>query len=164
MQIVITRDKDGSRRAEGRVVKVVKHEQNEIIGTYEECGHYGFVIPDNQKISKDIFVAQGRNAGAVTGHKVIVKLTDYGNERKNPEGYVSEILGHVNDPGTDILSIIRGYELPVEFPEEVMEQVEGIPEHVSDQEYADRLDLRAAQTVTIDGEDAKDLDLSLIHI
>ena len=77
VQIVITRDKDGSRRAEGRVVKVVKHEQNEIIGTYEECGHYGFVIPDNQKISKDIFVAQGRNAGAVTGHKVIVKLTDY---------------------------------------------------------------------------------------
>lgn len=158
VQIVITRDKDGSRRAEGRVVKVVKHEQNEIIGTYEECGHYGFVIPDNQKISKDIFVAQGRNAGAVTGHKVIVKLTDYGNERKNPEGYVSEILGHVNDPGTDILSIIRGYELPVEFPEVVMEQVEGIPERVSDQEYADRLDLRAAQTVTIDGEDAKDLD------
>ena len=96
--------------------------------------------------------------GAVTGHKVIVRITDFGDDRKKPEGVITEILGHVNDPGVDILSIIKAYGLPEGFPDDVMVQVAGIPDEVEEEEKKNRLDLRHLQTVTIDGEDAKDLD------
>ncbi len=96
--------------------------------------------------------------GAVTGHKVVVKITDFGGEKKKPEGMVTEIIGHVNDPGTDILSIIRAYDLPEEFPPEVMRQAALMPDRVDERETAGRLDLRHIPTVTIDGEEAKDLD------
>ena len=114
--------------------------------------------------------------GAVTGHKVVARITDFGSPGKNPEGEIVEIIGHVNDPGTDILSIVRAYGLPEEFPLEVMEQAEKTEDRISQEEYAGRRDLRSLLTVTIDGEDAKDLDdavtlwkegdvyLSLIHI
>ena len=96
--------------------------------------------------------------GAVNGHKVVVKITDFGGEGKKPEGVIKEILGHVNDPGTDILSIVRAYGLPEEFPDSVMKQVESVPDSISGKDMQGRLDLRELQTVTIDGEDAKDLD------
>ena len=96
--------------------------------------------------------------GAVTGHKVGVKVTDFGGENKKPEGIVTEIIGHVNDPGTDIISIIKAYGLPEEFPAEVEKSLDRIPDEVDGKEMAGRLDLRNLQTVTIDGEDAKDLD------
>ena len=96
--------------------------------------------------------------GAVTGHKAIVRITDFGDDKKKPEGVITEILGHVNDPGVDILSIIKAYGLPEGFPDEVMAQVAGIPDEVEEEEKKNRLDLRHLQTVTIDGEDAKDLD------
>lgn len=146
------------RRTEGTVVKIVKHANAEIIGYYQKNKSFGFVIPDNQKITKDVFIPEGKDKGAVTGHKVVVRVTDFGGPDKKPEGVITEIIGHVNDPGTDILSVIRGYGLPEEFPDSVMKQVEGIPDHVDLKEMAGRLDLRNLQTVTIDGEDAKDLD------
>ena len=96
--------------------------------------------------------------GAVTGHKVVVELTSYGTLKKNPEGRVKEIIGHINDPGTDIMSIIKAYDLPLEFPESVMKSLNDIPDELSPKDYAGRVDLRDLQTVTIDGEDAKDLD------
>ena len=96
--------------------------------------------------------------GAVTGHKVVVRIKDFGGNGKNPEGRITEILGHVNDPGTDILSIVRGFNLPCQFPEEVMEEVERIPDSVSEEETKGRMDFRDLPTVTIDGEDAKDLE------
>ena len=96
--------------------------------------------------------------GAVTGHKVVVRLTSFGGTRKKPEGRVTEIIGHVNDPGTDILSIVKAYGLPEEYPPEVMEQVSRIPDEVTAEEMQGRKDIRSWQTVTIDGEDAKDLD------
>ncbi len=99
-----------------------------------------------------------RSKGAVDGHKVVVELTSYGDERHKPEGKIVEILGHINDPGVDILSIIRGYDLPEAFGEKVMNQAERIPDAVSDADRAGRMDLRDVQMVTIDGEDAKDLD------
>ena len=148
----------GGRRAEGTVVKVLERANQILVGYYQKSKNFGFVIPDNQKIGEDVFIPQGKDMGAVTGHKVIVKLTDYGGERKKPEGEIVEIIGHVNDPGTDILSIVKAYGIPDEYPQEVMEQIEHIPDEVQEAEKVGRKDIRDWQTVTIDGEDAKDLD------
>ena len=146
------------KRAEGHVVKVLEHANEEIIGFYQKNKNFGFVIPDNQKLSKDVFVPQGKDMGAVNGHKVVVRVTDFGGPGRKPEGIITEILGHVNDPGTDILSIVRAYGLAEEFPDGVMKQVAAVPDHVDGKDMQGRLDLRDLQTVTIDGEDAKDLD------
>ena len=185
VQIVVeSQDRGGGRRAEGSVLKVLEHANKEVVGYYQKSKGFGFVIPDNQKISKDIFIPQGCDMGAVTGHKVVARIKEFGDANHKPEGVVTEILGHVNDPGTDILSIVRAYGLPEEFPPEVMDEVEGCPDEVAvpgmtrDEEtwdgpygigdltspadwtgdLAGRLDLRGLRTVTIDGEDAKDLD------
>jgi len=121
----------GGRRAEGAVIRVLEHANEEVVGYYQKNKNFGFVIPDNQKLAKDIFIPQGCDMGAVTGHKVVVKITDFGSEKHKPEGRVTEIIGHVNDPGTDILSIVRAYGLPEAFPQEVMEEIEDIPDHVT---------------------------------
>ncbi len=146
------------KRAEGRVLKVLEHANSQIIGYYQKNKSFGFVIPDNQKLSKDVFIPQGKDMGAMTGHKVVVKVTDFGGPSHKPEGIITEILGHVNDPGTDILSIVRAYGLPEEFPDGVMKQVASMPDGISGEDMQGRLDLRDLMTVTIDGEDAKDLD------
>lgn len=146
------------RRREAQIVKVLEHGNDEIVGYYKKNKKYGFVIPDNRKLVNDVYVTQKHSMGAVTGHKVVVKLTSYGDEHHNPEGKVIEILGHVNDPGTDILSIVKAYNLPMEFSDQIMAYLEQIPETVSAEEMDGRLDLRTVKTVTIDGEDAKDLD------
>ncbi len=146
------------RRKEAEVVKIMEHGNTEVVGYYQKNKSFGFVIPDNQKISDDIFISKKDSMGAVTGHKVVVKLTSFGDKRRKPEGKVIEILGHVNDPGTDILSIVRAFNLPMEFPEQVMDYLEQIPESVFVEEIEGRMDIRDWKTVTIDGEDAKDLD------
>ncbi len=146
------------RRKEAEVVKIMEHGNTEVVGYYQKNKSFGFVIPDNQKISDDIFISKKDSMGAVTGHKVVVKLTSFGDKRRKPEGKVIEILGHVNDPGTDILSIVRAFNLPMEFPDQVMDYLEQIPESVSVEETEGRMDIRDWKTVTIDGEDAKDLD------
>jgi len=157
--LVSAESKPGNgKRAEGHVVKVLEHANGQIIGYYQKNKNFGFVIPDNQKISKDVFIPQGKDMGAMTGHKVVVKVTDFGGAERKPEGIITEILGHVNDPGTDILSIVRAYGLPEEFPDSVMKQVAAVPDAISGKDMQGRLDLRSLQTVTIDGEDAKDLD------
>ncbi|MDE7341751.1 MAG: ribonuclease R [Lachnospiraceae bacterium] len=157
VQVELLPGKRGKRQ-EAVVRKVLEHGARQIVGTYEQSASFGFVIPDNGKIGTDIFVPKERSKGAVDGHKVVVELTSYGDERHNPEGKIVEILGHINDPGVDILSIIRGYDLPEAFGEKVMNQAERIPDTVSDADRAGRTDLRDVQMVTIDGEDAKDLD------
>ena len=157
VQIVIEGEARG-KRAEGAVLRILEHVNKTVIGFYQKNKNFGFVLPDNQKLGQDIFIPQGKDMGAVTGHKVIVRITDFGDDRKKPEGVITEILGHVNDPGVDILSIIKAYGLPEGFPDEVMVQVAGIPDEVEEEEKKNRLDLRHLQTVTIDGEDAKDLD------
>lgn len=156
--VAVETEAENSKRAEGRVLKVLEHANKEIIGFYQKNKNFGFVIPDNQKLAKDIFIPQGKDMGAVTGHKVVARVTDFGGPDKKPEGVITEILGHVNDPGIDILSIVRAYGLPEEFSREVMEQTASVPDQVSEEEKQDRLDLRELLTVTIDGEDAKDLD------
>lgn len=150
---------NSGRRQEAQIIKIIARGMTQVVGTYERTGeNFGFVIPDNGKLAQDIFVSKERSKGAVSGHKVVVEITDYGIGRKNPEGKVVEILGHLNDPGVDIMSIVRGYELPVEFSEKIMNQAERVSQDVSEADCQGRRDLRALQMVTIDGEDAKDLD------
>ena len=183
VRILVTRQEEGDRRAEGQVVRVLEHANSQVIGTYEKNKSFGFVIPDNTRIGVDVFIPQEKDMGAVTGHKVVAKIRDFGDGKRRPVGEIVEILGHVNDPGTDILSIVRAYGLPEEFPPEVMAQIQNIPDQVyvpqetpalscgsryglddlrTHEEWAGdlagRLDLRSLPTVTIDGEDAKDLD------
>ena len=158
VSVKLTADAAGGRRAEGVITAVLERTHDHVVGTYQQSRKFGFVVPDNKKFTKDIFVPQGQSMNAVTGHKVVVQMTDYGSRFKNPEGRIIEILGRADDPGTDVLSIIRAYNLPEEFPKEVMEQVAHIPSEVLEREKAGRRDLRNLQTVTIDGEDAKDLD------
>ncbi len=146
------------KRAEAQVVRVLEHANETLVGYFQKNKSFGFLVPDNQKIGRDIFIPQGKDMGAVNGHKVVVRITDYGSGRRNPEGVVTEILGHANDPGVDILSIVRAYGLPEEYPPEVMEQAGHMPDQVLEKDLAGRRDLREWQTVTIDGEDAKDLD------
>ena len=155
---VILLKKPAGKRQEAEVIKVIERGTNTIVGTFQKSRNFGFVVPDNQKLAEDIFIPIERSKGAVDGHKVVVELTDYGSERKKPEGKVVEILGHINDPGVDIMSIVKGFDLPVEYPEKVMNQAERIPDEILEADCAGRTDLRDMVMVTIDGEDAKDLD------
>ncbi len=151
-------DSPVGKRTEASVVKVVERGLKRIVGVYDQSKNFGFVIPDNQKIDGDIFIAKKNSMGAMTGHKVVVDILSYGDKVKSAEGKVVEILGHINDPETDVLSVVRELDIPVEFPEEVMTYVKSLPDYVSSREMAGRTDLRHLTTVTIDGEDAKDLD------
>lgn len=147
------------RRQEAQVVEILARGMKQIVGIYDKNNkNFGFVIPDNTKINEDVFVPVERSKGAVSGHKVVCEITDYGKNNRKPEGKITEILGHVNDPGVDIMSIVKGYELPTEFSEKIMHQVERVASEVSEADMAGRRDLRNVQMVTIDGEDAKDLD------
>lgn len=158
VEVVLTKASDGERRREGKILKIVSRGTQRLVGYYQKRKSFGFVVPDNERFLQDIFVPAERSKGAVTGHKVVVELTSYGGKDKKPEGKVVEILGHVNDPGVDILSIVKGYDLPVEFPERVLNQAERVAQPVSPADMAGRKDVRNWQMVTIDGEDAKDLD------
>ncbi len=159
VEIAITKE-SSKRSREGKIIKILARGITRVVGLYETNPgkSFGFVLPDNQKFQKDIFIPAEKSKGAVSGHKVVVELTSYGGDGKKPEGRILEIIGHVNDPGTDIMSIVKGYELPAEFPEKVLRQAERVSKPVSEADMAGRKDLRNVQMVTIDGEDAKDLD------
>ncbi len=146
------------KRQEVEIIRILERGTSKIVGTFQKSKNFGFVIPDNSRIAADIFIPIERSRGAVDGHKVVAELTSYGGKDRKPEGKITEILGHINDPGVDILSIVKGYELPMEFSEKVMKQAERTASEVSDADREGRLDLRELTMVTIDGEDAKDLD------
>lgn len=146
------------KRKEGAVLNVIERGMKHVVCTYEASENFGFAVPDNTRFGSDIFIPKGKSMGAVAGHKVVVEVTSYGKKDKKPEGRVVEIIGHINDPGTDILSIVKAYDMPVEFSEKIMHQVENVSKKVTDADMAGRMDLRDWTMVTIDGEDAKDLD------
>ena len=158
VRIIIRDGQKEGKRKEGVVVKVLERGMPEIVGTYQLNRDFGFVISDNPKFSKDIFIPRKEAAGIKNGDKVIAVITDYGSRNKNPEGKIKENLGNIRTPGTDILAIVKSFGIPSEFPEKVMKQAQRVPDHVLDADRDGRLDLRHLQTVTIDGEDAKDLD------
>lgn len=161
VEFVITKDNQGQRHSrEGRIVRITARGLTKVVGLFrkKERQNYGFVLPDNQRFPFDVFIPAEKAGGAVDGHKVVAKLTSYGEGGRKPEGAVIEIIGHVNDPGTDILSIVKGYDLPVEFSEKILNQADRAAKAVAPSDLAGRKDLRSWQMVTIDGEDAKDLD------
>lgn len=150
---------DGTgKKREGIIVSILERANETVVGTFVKSKNFGFVIADNQKLGKDIFIPKEFTKGAVSGHKVVVRLTNYGNADKKPEGKIIEILGHINDPGVDILSIVKAHHFSIQFPDKVIQQIKKIEDTVDSKEYAGRVDLREEQMVTIDGEDAKDLD------
>lgn len=159
VEFVLTKEGRGRSR-EGKITRIISRGLKEIVGLYQkkDTQNYGFVIPDNQKFARDVFIPIEKSKGAVNGHKVVVELTSYGEAGKKPEGKVTEIIGHINDPGTDIMSIVKGYGLPVEFSEKILNQADRVAKDVSQADMAGRKDLRGWQMVTIDGEDARDLD------
>lgn len=159
VEFVFTKEGRGRSR-EGKIIRIISRGLKEIVGLYQkkDTQNYGFVIPDNQKFARDVFIPIEKSRGAVNGHKVVVELTSYGEAGKKPEGKVTEIIGHINDPGTDIMSIVKGYGLLVEFSEKILNQAERVAKDVSRADMAGRKDLRGWQMVTIDGEDARDLD------
>lgn len=157
VQVQVLDVKTGKRR-EGKIVNIVERGTNTVVGTFAKSRNFGFVIADNQRFGKDIYIPKSQTKGAVSGHKVVVELTSFGGKDKKPEGKVIEILGHINDPGVDIRSIVKAYGLAEAFPKDVMDEVESMPSEVTSQDWAGRVDIRDWQTVTIDGEDAKDLD------
>ena len=146
------------KKADGVIIKVLERGIVRVVGLYEQSKGFGFVIADDKKFAKDVFIAKENAKGAVSGHKVVVEIINYGEERRNPEGKIVEILGHINDPGVDILSVIYRFDLSVEFPDEVYKEIENLEVEVLEKDKEGREDLRDILTITIDGEDAKDLD------
>ncbi|MBS4190382.1 ribonuclease R [Bacillus sp. FJAT-49705] len=153
----VSSETSGQRR-EGTIVRILERGIQQIVGTYTESKHFGFVLPDDKKFASDIFIPKNASLGAVEGHKVVVKLTTYPEGRKSAEGEVIQILGHKNDPGVDILSIIHKHSLPMAFPDEVLDHANNTPETIEEKDLDNRRDLRNETIVTIDGADAKDLD------
>lgn len=143
---------------EGEVKAIESHSIKQVVGTFSEARHFGFVVPDDKRIMQDIFVPKGQELGAVEGHKVLVQITQYSDGTNSPEGQISAILGHKNDPGVDILSIIYQHGIEIEFPDDVLKEAEDVPETIQPDELKGRRDLRDDLTITIDGADAKDLD------
>ncbi|EIE3633495.1 ribonuclease R [Staphylococcus pseudintermedius] len=143
---------------EGEVKAIESHSIKQVVGTFSEARHFGFVVPDDKRIMQDIFVPKGQELGAVEGHKVLVQITQYSDGTNSPEGQISAILGHKNDPGVDILSIIYQHGIEIEFPDDVLKEAENVPETIQSDELKGRRDLRDELTITIDGADAKDLD------
>jgi ribonuclease R len=161
--ILVSVTKKTGDKLEGEVRRVIKRANDQVVGTFQDETHYGFVIPDDKRLGQDVFVPKGAINGAQQGQKVVVKLTKFPEGRKNAEGEVIEILGDKNDPGVDIVSIIRKFNLPEAFPDEVIAQSEEVPDTISEDEIRGRRDLRDKMIVTIDGEDAKDLD-DAVHV
>ncbi|EJG1245283.1 ribonuclease R [Staphylococcus pseudintermedius] len=143
---------------EGEVKAIESHSIKQVVGTFSEARHFGFVVPDDKRIMQDIFVPKGQELGAVEGHKVLVQITQYSDGTNSPEGQISAILGHKNDPGVDILSIIYQHGIEIEFPDDVLKEAKNVPETIQPDELKGRRDLRDELTITIDGADAKDLD------
>ena len=145
-------------QTEGEVIRILERANREIVGTFEQSGNFGFVVPDEGRIYHDIFVSQSECMNACNGDKVVVEITRWPQNRRSPEGRIIEVLGRRDAPGVDILSIIKKYRLPLEFPQEVINHAAKIPQEVTADDLEGRKDLRAWKTVTIDGADAKDLD------
>ncbi len=161
MDKVLVKIRKGSlrgKRPEGEVVRILNRANTRIIGSFEKSRYCGFVTPDDRRIPGGVYIPKSEFNGAVTGCKVVVEIVNWPDKRKSAEGRVIEILGNCGEPGIDIISIAKSYDIEIEFPEEVIEQVKTIPMVVEEGEIQERRDLRERKIVTIDGEDAKDLD------
>ncbi|MBM7870483.1 ribonuclease R [Clostridium pascui] len=158
VMVKILREEDGGKKCEGEIVRIIERANKSVIGVFEESKNFGFVVPDEKRMYQDIYVSKEKAKGAKTGDIVIVEIQKWPDTRRSPEGKVVEILGKKGDRGIDILTIIKKYRLPEEFPPKVQSYADKIPEEIPEEEFVKRVDLRKLKIVTIDGEDAKDLD------
>ncbi len=158
VMVQITKEDIGKKKCEGEVVKIIDRANKTVIGVFESSRNFGFVVPEDKRIQNDIFIPKAKTNGAEDGDVVIVEIIEWAGKRRNPEGKVIDILGKKGDKGIDILTIIKKHGLPEEFPPKVQKYAEGIEEEIPKSEYKRRVDLRDVRMVTIDGEDAKDLD------
>ena len=154
----VTPAQEEGRSREGEIIRILERANEKIVGTFERSKTFGFVTPDNVKLTQDIFVAKKYFKGAKTGSKVVVKITKWPSGRRSAEGEVIEVLGKAGDPGVDVLSVMRQYELSETFPEDVQAEAAATETEPNPAEYAGRRDRRDLQIVTVDGEDSKDLD------
>ena len=156
--VEIIEEKNKVKKAEGKVVKILKHEKDTIVGRFENNKNFGFVVPDDKNFGTDIFISKKNFGKARNNHKVLVKITKYPEKGKKAEGKIIEVLGNVNEAGVDMLSLIREHHLPSTFPEPVVEEAKKCGNQIDENDITNRRDLREELIFTIDGEDAKDLD------
>ena len=154
----ILKKSQAGKREEGEIIRILERGNKYLVGTFEDNKNFGFLIPDDQKISYDVFIPKAHTMGAKDKQKVVIEISKFPEARRNPEGRVIEVLGYLSDPGTDILSIIRQFDLPEVFPEDVQEQANKVPDTINKSDLEGRTDLRQLKTFTIDGADAMDLD------
>ncbi|MBR1873275.1 MAG: RNB domain-containing ribonuclease [Eubacterium sp.] len=158
VRVILTRlRQNGRHKSEGEIDRVLKHSVSGLVGTFQRNKKTTFVMPDDRKLP-DIYVPKGKTHGALDGQKVRVEIISYATEDKSPEGVVSEVLGYLSEPGVDVMSVIRGMELPEDFPNEVAKEAKKLPSSVSRADRKGRKDFRDRVTVTIDGFDTKDYD------
>ncbi len=146
------------KNPEGKIVKVVSHSRDTIVGTFQKSKNFGFVVPNDKKMNTDIYVSKKNSKKAKNNQKVVVQITKYPQGNKSAEGKIIEIIGHINQAGVDMLSLIKEYNLSYEFPEKVIEEAKSLKQEIAKKDIPNRLDLREKEIFTIDGEDAKDLD------
>ena len=158
VRVSITKPKEGSKKAEVKIIKIIKREKDTLVGIFQANKNFGFVVPDDKKFGTDVFVPKNKCRNAKNNDKVIVKIKKYPEKGKNAEGEIVEILGNSNQAGIDMLSVIREFQLPNEFPIFVKEEAESISQVIDESDIKNRKDLRKDTIFTIDGEDAKDLD------
>ena len=163
IQIINEANKEENRKEEGKIVKIIRHEKDTVVGTFQKSRNFGFVVPDDKNFGTDIFISKSNWGKARNNHKVLVKILEYPKKGKNAEGKIVEVLGGVNEAGVDMLSLIKQYELPYKFPEEVVAEAKAFGTKIDKADLANRKDLRKDIIFTIDGEDAKDLD-DAIHV
>ena len=161
--IEITKNKEADKKEEGKIIKIIRHEKNTVVGTFQKNRNFGFVVPDYKNFGTDIFISKANWGKARNRHKVLVQITKYPEKGKNAEGKIIEVLGGVNEAGVDMLSLIKQYELPYKFPEEVVNEAKAFGTKIDESDMQNRKDLRNDIIFTIDGEDAKDLD-DAIHV
>jgi ribonuclease R len=144
-------------KPEGEIIRIVKRANQKIVGTLEKSRNFGFVVPDDSRIQHDIFISAENLNNAQEGNKVVVEILKWPERRRSPEGRIIEILGKKGEKGVDVLSIVRKYDLPEDFPQKVYKEAKSL-NVIPENEIKKRKDLRNLKMVTIDGEDAKDLD------
>ena len=163
VSIEIIKSKEVDKKEEGKIIKIIRHEKDTVVGTFQKNRNFGFVVPDDKNFGTDIFISKANWGKARTGHKVLVQITKYPEKGKNAEGKIIEVLGGINEAGVDMLSLIKQYELPYKFPDEVVNEAKAFGTKIDEGDLQNRKDLRDDIVFTIDGEDAKDLD-DAIHV
>ncbi len=156
--VEIIENEEENKKAEGKIKQIIKHEKNTLVGTFQNNRNFGFVIPDDRNFGTDIFISKNNFGKARNNHKVLVKITKYPQNGKNAEGKIIEVLGKPNEAGVDMLCLVKEYNLPSTFPENVVNEAKKYGNKIDMKDISNRTDLRKDIIFTIDGEDAKDLD------